>query len=64
MLYSQIPKGGACHILGGSVRGVCTTGSTGFVRRQRERGKLWVGAFFMVSKGRNGRGRISRLKPG
>lgn len=64
LLYSQIPRGGACHIMRGSVHSVCTMESTGVNQEAEERGKLWVRVFVVVSEGWNGRGRISRPKIG
>lgn len=64
LLYSQIPRGGACHIMRGSVHSICTMGGTGANQEAEERRKLWARVFVVISKGRNGRGRISRLKIG
>ena len=41
---------------------MCTMGSTGIGQEAEREGKLWTRVFIVVNKGRNRRGRMSRLK--
>lgn len=52
------------HEKGHSIPRRATWRRTGLVRRQRDRWRMWTGAFAVASMGRDGRDRVSRLRMG
>ena len=58
LLYSQFPGENTAHVT------QATQGSTRVPMRQGEGAELWTCTFIVVSTGRNGQGRVSRLGMG